>query len=166
MPNVKGEPADVRETWFRVITDENYWKKDGTLKNSAFGGKAISPPDPARPWSHELSGNLLSLVNDVRGHCVAFCGAKLAGIMYQRVENLRGEQIVRRDDGTRPMIGINVIYTPQASNEAHADLVSYGTAEDKYRLRDWLQDIVQCVRSDKVEAIEPLREYVITLLPS
>ena len=57
MPLSDGDPAEARDTWFRVITDALYFRNDGTLASNAFSGtKVISPPDPPRQWSLELSG--------------------------------------------------------------------------------------------------------------
>jgi hypothetical protein len=149
MPLADGDPAEAWDTWLRVITDERYFKSDGTLANDAFTGKTvISPPDPPRPWSLELSGALLSMIFDIRLYADAFCGDKFAGYMFQKVESLRSE-----DNAT------DVIYTPRARDNAHADLVAYHLdAEYKYVLRDWLQDSIQCVRRDKIEAIDALRQ--------
>jgi hypothetical protein len=143
-----GDPAAAWDTWLRVITDERYFKGDGTLSNNAFSGRrVISPPDPPRPWSLELSGALLSMIPDLRHYAIAFCGDKFAGYMFQKVENLRNE-----DTAT------DVLYTPRAGQEAHADLVAYRLdVERKYVLRDWLQDSIQCVRRGKIAAIEALR---------
>jgi hypothetical protein len=93
MPPDDGDPAEAWDTWLRVITDEKYWKSDGTLSNNAFSGKrVISPPALPRPWSMELSGDLLSMIADLRSHADEFCGNKFNGYMYQKVENLRVEE--------------------------------------------------------------------------
>jgi hypothetical protein len=148
MPLADGDPAKAWDTWLRVITDEKYLKTDGTLSNNAFSGKrVIAPPDPPRPWSLELSGALLSMIADLQSYADTFCGERFAGYMFQKVENLRS-----KDNAT------DVVYTPRAANSAHADLVAYHLPlEDKYVLRDWLQDSIQCVRPDKLEAIDALR---------
>ena len=53
----------------------------------------------------------------------------------------------------------DVIYTPRAGDVAHADLVAYHLdVESKYVLRDWLQDMIQCVRPDKIAVIDALRQ--------
>ena len=149
MPLADWDPAEAWDTWLRVVTDERYFKNDGTLANNAFSGKkVISPPDPPRPWSLELSGALLSMISDLRSYGDAFCGDKFAGYMFQKVENLRHE-----DNAT------DVIYTPRAGDNAHADLVAYHLdAENKYVLRDWLQDSIQCVKPDKIGVLDALRQ--------
>jgi hypothetical protein len=151
-----GDPAQAWNVWIRVITDCNYWKKDGTLHNKAFTGKGgFMPPLKARPWSHELSGRLLSLVTNLREESMAFCeGLKrdFAGIMFQHVEGLRSQ---------RSGFPTDVIYTPVvAADEAHSDLtVKHAVTEDDLReLRDWLQDNIFYVKPDKLSAVCTLRE--------
>src|SRR5262249_18031211 len=101
-----GDPAEAWDTWLRVITDERDFRSDGTLANNAFSGRrVISPPDPPRSWSLEISGALLSMIPDLRVYAEAFCGDKFAGYMFQKVENLRNE-----DNAT------DVIYTPRAGD--------------------------------------------------
>jgi hypothetical protein len=149
MPLADGDHAEAWDTWLRVVTDERYFKSDGTLANNAFsGGRVISPPDPLRPWSLEISGALLSMIPDLRAYADAFCGDKFAGYMFQKVENLR--------DDTN---ATDVIYTPRVGDSAHADLVAYHLeVENKYVLRDWLQDSIQCVRPDQIDVIYVLRQ--------
>jgi hypothetical protein len=144
-----GDPAEAWDTWLRVIADERYFKNDGTLANNAFSGRrVISPPDPPRSWSLEISGALLSMIPDLRVYADAFCRDKFAGYMFQKVENLRNE-----DNAT------DVIYTPRLGDSAHADLVAdHLEVQNKYVLRDWLQDSIQCVRPDQIDAIDVLRQ--------
>src|SRR4051812_17259125 len=119
MPLQSGSPADERDVWMRILTRPDYLKKDGTLHNSAFSGKAaLAPPASEAPWSLEMSGRLLSLVKDIQGESEAFCVAPLifSGLMYQTVENLRSQ-----DSGSNT----DVIYTPKPTDDAHADFVAY-----------------------------------------
>jgi hypothetical protein len=145
-----GDPAEDGDVWLRAITEEKYWKRDGTLHNSAFSGKRVlGPPSaPGRLWSLELSGWLLSLIAEIERKCTDFCGGRaFAGVMFQSVEKLRTEH-----NGFRT----NVIYTPKADDEAHADLVAFGPA-DKFVVRGWLQDILHSVRPDGLATVEALR---------
>ncbi len=147
MPHADGDPAEAWDTWLRVITDKKYLKSDGTLSNNAFSGKrVIAPPAKPRPWSIELSGALLSMIDDLRAYGHGFCGDNFAGYMFQLVGKLRNTDLAT-----------DVVYTPTADT-AHADLVSYRLGiESKYALRDWLQDSIRCVRSDYIGAIHALR---------
>jgi hypothetical protein len=144
-----GDPAAAADVWLRAITDEKYWKRDGTLHNSAFSGKRVlgPPSTPGRLWSLELSGWLLSLIAELERKCTDFCGGRpFAGAMFQSLEKLRSELSGFRTD---------VIYTPKSDDESHADLVAFGAA-DKFVIRDWLQDILRCVRPDGLAALEAL----------
>ena len=146
-----GDPAEAVDVWLRAITDEKYAKRDGTLHNSAFSGKRIlgRPSTAERPWSMELSGWLLSLIDDLETKCTVFCsGRPFAGVMFQGVEKLRSEASGVRTD---------VIYTPRPGDGAHADFVAFGPA-DKFVIRDWLQDILRTVGPDGLGAIESLRQ--------
>jgi hypothetical protein len=87
-----GDPAEAGDVWLRAITDEKYLERDGTLHNSAFGGKRVlgPPSTPERPWSMELSGWLLSFIDTLEAKCTDFCSGRLfAGVMLQSVERLR-----------------------------------------------------------------------------
>lgn len=148
MPLADGDPAEAWDTWLRVITDRKYVKSDGTLSNNAFSGKrVIASPAKPRPWSIELSGALLSMIDDLYSYGHSFCGVRFAGYMFQLAGKLRN-----------PDLATDVIYTPTA-DPAHADLVSYRlTIESKYALRDWLQDSIRCVGPDDLGAIDALRQ--------
>jgi hypothetical protein len=150
MPLKAGDPAEADDVWLRVITNKDYWRHDGRLHNSAFGGKGGFSPSQNCPWTHELSGRLLSLVQNLRQECIDFCGDRFAGVMFQKVENLRSE------DSGWPT---DVYYTPKDYDNAHADFVSFKTKDkiDYYEVRDWLQDFIQHVKPDKLEAVEALR---------
>jgi hypothetical protein len=160
MPPEPGAPADATDVWVRVLTSEGYWKRDGTLHNSAFSGSAIAAPTGNKPWTIELSGRLLSLIEKLERESRGFCTPPrvFAGLMYQTVEKLR-------TDGSRfPPFPTDVIYTPIDRNEykdpAHADLVAYGpapTPPDRFLFRDWLQDLIQCVRPHQCAVVEQLR---------
>lgn len=147
MPLADGDPAEAWDTWLRVITDRKYLKSDGTLSNNAFSGKrVIAPPAKPRPWSIELSGALLSIIDDLTSYGRGFCGDRFAGYMFQLAGRLRN-----------PDLATDVVYTPTA-DPAHADLVSYRlSTESKYALRDWLQDSIRCANVDDVGAIDTLR---------
>jgi hypothetical protein len=145
----------------RVVTSEDYWKKDGTLHNNAFSGGAIAPPTTEKPWTLEMSGRLLSLVKDVARESNAFCTPPrvFAGLMYQTVENLRS---AGNSFHVSTGCETDVIYTPidEAGHrdQAHADLVAHRLGRDqRFLIRDWLQDFIQCIRPDQCSVLEPLR---------
>ena len=75
---------------------------------------------------------------------------EFAGLTYQTVENLR-------TNGESTGFPTDVVYTPNA-DLAHSDFVAYGPSRDnRFLIRDWLQDIIQFVRANNCEIIEALR---------
>jgi len=141
------DPAEAGDVWLRVITNKKYWRDDGTIHNGAFAGKGGFAHVDDHPWTHDLSGRLLSLVKDLGKDCINFCGERYAGVMFQNVETLRSENSGWPTD---------VIYTPLERDPAHADFVAFnvGNDLDYFQVRDWLQDIIQYVKPEKVEAVE------------
>jgi len=148
-----GDVAEENDTWLRVITSEHYWKKDGTLHNSAFSGGAIACSSEARPWNMELSGRLLSMVQDIDTESKEFCqklDRPFVGLMFQTVENLSKGFIVRT----------GVYYTPN-EDYAHSDFAVFAHMNRSmmHQLRDWLQDFIQCVKPEKaavtINALRP-----------
>jgi hypothetical protein len=152
MPLQPGSPAEDADIWMRILTHPEYLKKDGTVHNSAFSGRrAIAPPASDAPWSLEMSGRLLSLIQDIQGESEAFCVAPMmfVGLIYQSVENLRSNGSGCTTD---------VVYTPKPTDNAHADLVAYAdNIDNRNALRDWLQDFIQCVPVTKCAMLEALR---------
>ena len=104
-----------------------------------------------------MSGRLLSQVQNLEQESKNFCTPPrvFAGLMYQTVENLRSDGNSFHKNTGCPT---DVIYTPNAIDEAHADLVAYGpTHANRYLIRDWLQEFIQCVRAQNCAAVEQLR---------
>src|SRR5271154_1079852 len=101
--------------WSRVITNPKHWRKDGLgLHNQAFKGRAIAPPETERPWSHELSGRLLSFIKDLHKEAQSFCqqhNKPFEGIMYTDVLSPR----TTLDNS----IDSDVRYTPLDHDVAH-----------------------------------------------
>jgi hypothetical protein len=149
-----GDLADARDTWSRIITDPTYWKKDGTMHNRAFTGKAIAPPLENRSWSHELSGRLLSLIASLKQESEDICLQKsrpFEGIMYREVAAL-----CAMIDGD---IKADVRYTPIANQDrAHSDFVTYNTVEaHRQAIRDFLQETVRALKPANIAHLESLR---------
>lgn len=156
MPLAHGDPAEIWDVWTRVITDKRYWKTDGSgkLHNRAFGGKAFAPPYNRSPWTYELSGRILSMIEYLERESMDFCKRvekDFAGVMYQNVENLRS-------DGSG--FPTDVIYTPYDQDSAHADVAVYNAAGEAhvFAVRDWLQDLIKCVKPDDLAVICALRQ--------
>jgi hypothetical protein len=52
-----------------------------------------------------------------------------------------------------------VCYTPREGDNAHADLVTHNTNdENKKEIRDWLQEMIQGVKPDKLSAVCSMRD--------
>jgi hypothetical protein len=104
-----------------------------------------------------LSGRLLSFAGNVEAEGKAFCQPprEFAGVMYQTVANLRtGGDAFHKPLGCRA----DVVYTPKIHDSAHADLVIYGSnPENKFAVRDWLQEFIQYIKPDRCATIEALR---------
>jgi hypothetical protein len=96
------DPAPDGDFWLRIATQNGHIVR-GRVHHSAFGGKAISPPAPAkgRPWTRELSGRLRShagSLENIEHHAIAFCEAETArgggtktfsGVIYARVADAK-----------------------------------------------------------------------------
>jgi hypothetical protein len=151
MPLSDGDPADIDDTWFRVLTNKHHLYADGRLHHNAFTGKtAIARPGQKenREWAHELSGRLLSLAGDVGIEAKEFCEKQqrdYVGIAHAIISALRTQhQHVR----------IDVCYTPHDNDKAHADIAFYNSADDdKEMLIDWLQTVLKALRPDELAAL-------------
>lgn len=157
MPLKEGDLAGSSDVWLRVLTNPDYITKEGKVHNRAFGGKAIAPPTAKKPYSLEFSGRLLSLVKDVEKESADFCKnppLKYMGVIYQLVEKIRNE-----GKSEKPGFRTDVVYTPiKDRDEAHADVVAYDlTTENKYLLRDWLQEVIMYVPAGRCDTLEKLR---------
>ena len=160
MPIADGDPADDRDVWFRILTDEGYIKK-GRIHPNAFKGKSvIAPPRERRAWDHELSGRLRSLTKDVTAEGEAYCqeisrqaGQRktFGGVMFCSVLEARTEFENTGETGIR--------YTPLQTNDAHADLTFVGlndAPEDKMdRLRLWLCGVLAGLHPAQIARLMP-----------
>lgn len=132
-----GDSADRNDFWFRVLTNTDH-VKNGKIHHSAFkGAAAISPPDEKRAWSHEMSGRLRSLAGDPTAEGYAFVDdirnrklrnneivpAKIqfSGFMAGEVARIAA----KLDSGPE----IDVIYTPTATDNAHADIAIFNSSD-------------------------------------
>lgn len=147
-----GDLAEDHDCWFRVIIDARWVNADGTISEQALKNRAIAAPtDANRPWSHELSGRLLSLTSNISVEGDAFV-AKIrakqkkpskhlifSGVVYGRPHNLRDQL------GTQ--MRSDVVHTPisppdEWADPAHADFVIFGasTEDDLDVIRTFIQD--------------------------
>src|SRR4051794_14475061 len=128
MPIADGDPADVGDIWFRVLTDERYIRK-GTVHPHAFKGKGvIGRPDPEkkRPWDHELSGRLRSLSATPAAEAEDYCAEMTK--LHKQTKTFAGIMFCRLPD-LRPLpnqINTGVHFTPLPNVKSHADFVLSG----------------------------------------
>lgn len=131
------EPVPDDCCWYRVLTNKSHVTSEGTVHYQALKGLAFKA-SVEKPWAHELSGRLVSLVNDALAEAHAQVAVIhqnfrrqgkpvpskicLAGVACATAQELRGT--------SSPVIRTDAIYTPQATDMAHSDFVTYGTESD------------------------------------
>jgi hypothetical protein len=159
MPIVDGEPADDRDVWFRILTDEGYIKK-GKIHPSAFKGKnVIAPPKKPRAWDREMSGRLRSLTRDLTAEAEAYC--KEISRQTGQTKTFSGVMFchVREAWANFEAVQTGIHYTPKQTDNAHADLTFVGLSnapEDKMdRLRLWLCNAVDGLHPAQVARLMP-----------
>jgi hypothetical protein len=148
-----GDPAPDGDILLRIATQNGHIVR-GRVHHSAFGGKAISPPAPAkgRPWTRELSGRLRShagSLENIEHHAIAFCEAETArgggtktfsGVIYARVADAK--------KAYETILTTGIHFTPlSTADAAHADLTFYGwlaneSKEERERFQLWLSGIL------------------------
>jgi hypothetical protein len=143
-----GDRADDADCWLRNVISATHVRR-GVLHHSALKGQLKAPsPSRNRPWSHELSGRLLSRTNDPQAEGEAYCAERIKekaergetvyssirflGVAAALVSTLRHENGVTL---------VDIIYTPRHGDEAHSDLVALSASDEQIMpLIDWIQD--------------------------
>jgi hypothetical protein len=150
-----------QECWYRVLTNEDYITRHGTVHYQA-SKKGAFRRSTQKPWAHELSGRLSSLVTDILGEAEAAVTIARSGFTR------RGQPIPRKicfvgvacatasklRAGNEIAITTDVVYTPLDTDNAHSDFVTYGTMADEELdpVRDWLREGLRVIRPQDVEA--------------
>jgi hypothetical protein len=124
-----GDPADDGETWLRAVTNSKHVGRGG-VHHAAFKKWLEPPDDPEADWKLEISGQLISLVDNIadqaqkrvadqqekfkaKGQRVP-SALQFCGVLYAKVEKIRSLSQPRCD----------VIYDPKKPDDnAHANLV-------------------------------------------
>ena len=122
----------------------------------------ISDGIATKPWAHELSGRLTSLVGDIVGEAEAQVTKireaftrrnkpvpskiQFAGVACATASELRAT--------TMPVITTDVVYSPLHADAAHANFVTYQTIlnEDLDPVRDWLKETLRVVEPQDINA--------------
>lgn len=151
----EGDILPPEESWYRILTRDEYVASGAHISEAALKAGAISVnSNGARAWSHEVSGRRSSMcgrAKDIDDHGIKFVAdinqrridrgqkynplIKYAGIAYATAGDLQGSTLV---------VGVttNVVHTPIAlQDDAHTDFVVFG-ANDTHmdELRTFLQD--------------------------
>lgn len=150
-----GDPVGDEECWIRELTNTDYVTRDGTVHRQALKKKL--EPSSLAGWSHEMSGRLLSLANDVvaRGEASAerqrerfreqgkSAPSKIAfvGVACATAGKLRGL--------LPGVVVTDVVFTPiDQDDPAHADFVAADlTSDDKVeQVQDALLENLRVLR--------------------
>jgi hypothetical protein len=158
---VPDAPVPGSECWYRLLTNTDHVTRDGTVHYQALKRGAFQPPPEQKPWAHELSGRMASLVanvsddaetviEDIRNRFVQqgkplpskICFAGLACAVSSELRTV-----------TALDIATDVVYSPLLEDHAHSNFVTYNTAadEDLDPVRDWLRTILRVIKPQDVE---------------
>ena len=161
----KDKPLHDDACWFRTLTNEDHLTRDGTLHYQALKGTQFGPADPGLPWDHELSGRALCLAGDLseieadgeaRIEAIkskyAASGKRLPSkIKFVAVASATAIE-VRHDFG---VVKSDTAYTPNGSDDAHSDLVTFGTSSDADvdEVRFWLQTKLRITKANNLQIL-------------
>lgn len=155
-----GHPVPDPECWFRVLTNKKHVTRDGTVHHQALKGNAFAFAGN-KAWTHELSGRLVCLANDIvieaefmvskvrqgfrdRGESVP-SDIRFMGVACATAHELRHTEgcVLQRD----------VMYTPLPEDSAHSDFVTFATAtsSDLEPVCDWLIKLLRVVRPENID---------------
>jgi hypothetical protein len=157
-----GDPADDADTWLRAVTNSTHIRRGGV--HHAEFKKWLSPPDdPQAGWKLEISGQLLSLVGNIadraqkrvdeqkdklkaKGKDVP-SALQFCGVLHAKVAKVR----------SLLQLSCDVIYDPQPSDDAHANIVILDKGADEIMtVIDALLDCVAWVPKDQIGANQAL----------
>lgn len=154
------DSVPAHECWYRVLTNSSHITRDGTVHYQALKRQAFRPPKDQKPWAHELSGRLVSLVDDIVGEAEAQIvkihenftrknkhvpsKIRFVGIACATAAEVRAVVL--------PAITIDVVYSPLSKDTAHANIVTYQTAsdEDLDPVRDWLRETLRVIEPQDI----------------
>ena len=144
-----------------MLTNSSHVTRDGTVHYQALKGGVFEAPDQ-KPWAHELSGRITSLVVDIVGEAEARVGEiratyiqkkksvprkiRFAGVACATASELRAP--------TMPTITTDVVYSPLPEDAAHANFVTYQTIsnEDLNPVRNWLKETLRVIKPQDINA--------------
>lgn len=148
------------ECWYRVLTNRSHLTKARTIHYQALKGRVFSL-SVGKPWTHELSGRLVSLsgniaaeaaerVEAIRGSLAAQGRPVPSGITFSGIACATGSVLRTTPLG---MVPTDVVYTPASSDSAHSDFVTYQTSsdEDLDPIRAWLMKVLHVIAPPDVD---------------
>jgi hypothetical protein len=124
-----GDPADDGDTWLRPVTNSKHLRRGGGVHHAAFKKWLEPPDDPQAGWKLEVSGQLLSLIDNIvdeaqkrvtdqqekfraKGERVPSV-LQFCGVLCENVARI----------GSLPLLNCDVIFDPKPKDFAHANLV-------------------------------------------
>jgi hypothetical protein len=149
------------ECWYRVLTNKDHVTKDGRVHNQALKSRAFIQ-STNRPWAHELSGRLSSLVQNIEKEAQEAAESARRGfvdrglpvpskVCFSGVACARAVELRASQDVNLPT---DVVYTPLSTDNAHADFVTYATVsdDDLHPVRAWLKGNLRVIRPEDIGA--------------
>ena len=152
-------PVPDNECWYRLLTNRDFVTRDGTVHYQALKGKAFRSSDQ-KPWAHELSGRIASLVKDIvveaesqikriqqgfahRNQPIP-SKIRFVGIACATASDLRSI--------STQVFATDVIYTPLPTDSAHSDFVTYETNsnEDLDPVRFLLMETLNVIEPNEI----------------
>jgi hypothetical protein len=162
---LKDQPLHDDACWFRILTNEDHLTRAGTLHYQALKGPQFGTADPCMPWDHELSGRALCLAGDA-SQIEADGKARIEAIKVKFAATGRGLpskiKFVAVASATaievRHSFGVvrsDTAYTPNGSDNAHSDLVTFGTSSDADVdvVRSWLQTNLRITKANNLRVL-------------
>lgn len=162
---LKDQPLHDDACWFRTLTNEDHLTRAGTLHYQALKGAQFGPADPGMPWDHELSGRALCLAGDA-SQIEADGKARIEAIKMKYAASGKGLpskiKFVAVASATaievRHSFGVvksDTAYTPNGSDNAHSDLVTFGTSSDADVdvVRFWLQTKLRITKANNLHVL-------------
>lgn len=157
---VPDAPIPDRECWYRLLTNRDHVTRDDTVHYQALKGGAFQPPEQGKPWAHELSGRLSSIVADI----CAEAEAEVERIRHRFLERGRNAPSKIRFVGVACAAGLelrtkieavstDVVYSPLSTDAAHSNFVTYQTIsnEDLDPVRNWLMKTLRVINPQCID---------------
>ena len=151
-----GDPADDADAWYRAVNNSTHVRR-GRFHHAEFKRWLSPPDDPQKSWKLEVSGDLLSLVDDIAKRAEKYVESQrnrlksegkpvpsifqFCGVLYVKVAKIRSLAQFRCD----------VIYDPLPDDDAHANIVVFDKGPDEIlTVSDALSENLVWVPKDQI----------------